>query len=110
MNVTSAIFYSLVHCLIMLAIFLTPVILAWLGLDFLLWLFGIRKLRKVVAIAFGIVVFALVCYGPPQLWGDFTGMTEAETRHRLGEPFRDSRKEPPDANPQEYTLGWPYGL
>lgn len=60
-------------------------------------------IAAVVAVLFGIVLFNH--YGPPRFWGDFTGMTEAAVRERLGEPFRDSRhNEDEEAN--EYRLGW----
>jgi hypothetical protein len=101
---------ALAHYFALLALLAAPLILGWLILEFLLRLFGIRKLKKAVAIVLWIAVFAIVFYGPPHLWGDFTGMTEAEVCDWLGEPFRDSRTEAPNANHQEYTLGWPYSL
>jgi hypothetical protein len=61
----------------------------------------------VLAIIFGIV--QLVHYGPPRFWSDFSGVTEAEARARLGEPFRDSRKDG-DGNAKHFTLGWYQGF
>lgn len=61
----------------------------------------------VVAFIAGIVVCA--GYGHPRFWGDFTGMTEAEARTRLGQPFRDTRRDG-DGDPQRYRLGWQQGL
>jgi hypothetical protein len=49
-----------------------------------------------------------LAFGPPWFWGDFTGMTEAEARKRLGEPFWDTRGRGGDRDGQEFKLGWIY--
>lgn len=56
------------------------------------------------------VIAALVLYGhfgPPRFWGDFTGMTEAEARAHLGEPFRDNRVDD-GGDVESFRLGWRY--
>lgn len=60
-----------------------------------------------LAIVFGIV--GLLHYHPPRFWDDFSGMTEPEVRVRLGEPFRDSRKDG-EGSAEHFTLGWPQGF
>lgn len=60
-----------------------------------------------VAVLAGVVLF--IHYGPPRFWRDFEGMSEAEVRERLGEPFRDSRSRPGD-DTDEFTLGWYQGF
>jgi hypothetical protein len=60
----------------------------------------------VLLIMIAIVLF--IHYGPPRFWGDFTGMSEAACREKLGQPFRDSRVDE-DKQAQEFTIGWYQG-
>ena len=55
------------------------------------------------------IVFVAVCYGPPRFWDDFTGMTEALLKEKLGEPFRDDRQRGM-GNANDFTLGWYQGF
>jgi hypothetical protein len=64
-------------------------------------------LLVVLVVMFGVI--GLMHCGPPRSWHDFSGMTEAEVRARLGEPFRDNRKDG-TGDAKHYTLGWHQGF
>ena len=65
------------------------------------------QVAAVLIVIVGIVEF--VHFGPPRFWADFTGMSEATAREKLGEPLYDSRGNKED-EPVEYTLGWYQGF
>ena len=66
----------------------------------------LRQLRDLaITVACGAAMLFYCGHGSPRFWGDFTGMTEAEVRASLGEPFRDSRVDP-GGDPHRYRLGW----
>ncbi len=68
-----------------------------------------RDRRLVISVLLLASVVAYVRLGPPRFWKDFTGMTEAQARERLGDPFQDSRIAN-DGGDGIFTLGWYQGF
>ena len=58
-----------------------------------------------VLVVLGVIGF--VRHGPLKFQRNFVGMSEAEVRSRLGDPFSDSRRSGGDG--RSYTLGWHQG-